>query len=95
MGVMSDVEVAVDAAEAGAVVVRSKYGASVGRYDKSPTDFATDADLAAERAIMQVIHAARPDDAVIGEEFGAEGEADRQWLVDPLCGTLNFAARTA
>jgi len=94
MGVMSDVEVAVDAAEAGAVVVRSKYGASVGRYDKSPTDFATDADLAAERAIMQVIHAARPDDAVIGEEFGAEGEADRQWLVDPLCGTLNFAART-
>jgi myo-inositol-1(or 4)-monophosphatase len=89
-----DVEVAIAAAEAGADVVRRKYGAALNRYDKSPTDFATEADLEAERAILDVIHAARPDDAVIGEEYGATGEAARTWLVDPLCGTLNFAAET-
>jgi myo-inositol-1(or 4)-monophosphatase len=91
---LSDVEVAIAAAEAGAVVVREKYGAPLSRYDKSPTDFATEADLEAERAILEVIRAARPDDAVIGEEYGASGEAARTWLVDPLCGTLNFAAET-
>ena len=29
-----------------------------------------------------------------GEEYGATGKAPRTWLVDPLCGTLNFAAQT-
>ncbi|MFI7062383.1 inositol monophosphatase family protein [Kribbella sp. NPDC050124] len=91
---LTDAEVAIEAAAAGAAVVRRMYGATVERYDKSPTDFATEADLHAERAILEVIRAARPDDAVIGEEYGATGRAARTWLVDPLCGTLNFAART-
>lgn len=94
MNQLHDAEVAINAAEAGAVVVRRKYGAALSRYDKSPTDFATEADLEAERAILEVIRAARPDDAVIGEEYGATGQAARTWLVDPLCGTLNFAAET-
>ncbi|WP_020390492.1 inositol monophosphatase family protein [Kribbella catacumbae] len=91
---MDDIEVAIAAAEAGAAVIRGMYGTAVGRHDKSPTDFATDADLAAEKAIGEVIRAARPDDAVVGEEFGASGQGDRTWLIDPLCGTLNFAAQT-
>lgn len=49
--------------------------------------------MEAEEAILGVIRAARPDDAVLGEEGGQQGAADavRQWLVDPLCGTLNYA----
>jgi myo-inositol-1(or 4)-monophosphatase len=92
----SDVELAVAAAEAGAAVVRGKYGRSVGRYDKSATDFATDADLEAEQVILDLIRSTRPSDAVVGEEYGALGDTDasRRWLVDPLCGTLNFAAGT-
>lgn len=91
---LTDAEVAIDAAAAGADVVRRMYGGALSHYDKSPTDFATEADLESERAILEVIRAARPDDAVIGEEYGASGTADRTWLVDPLCGTLNFAAQT-
>lgn len=94
--VNSDVEVAISAALAGAAVVMSKYGAWETRIDKGPGDFATEADVEAERAILEVIRAARPDDAFLGEEggyVGAEGAA-RVWLVDPLCGTLNFAAQT-
>lgn len=92
----SDVEVAIAAARAGAKVVRSKYGLWETRIDKEPGDFATEADVDAEQAILEVIRIARPDDAFLGEEggyVGAEGAA-RVWLVDPLCGTLNFAAKT-
>ncbi|WP_066375320.1 inositol monophosphatase family protein [Herbidospora mongoliensis] len=91
---LSDAEVAVTAAEAGAAVVRSYYGKPVPRYDKSSVDFATVADLEAEQAILDVIRDHRPDDAFLGEEGGLIGSSDRVWLVDPLCGTLNFAAQT-
>jgi myo-inositol-1(or 4)-monophosphatase len=92
--VITDAELAVAAAEAGAAVVRASYGGPLTRYEKSATDFATDADLKAEEAILELVRAARPDDAVIGEESGGSGSGGRTWLVDPLCGTLNFAAGT-
>ncbi|HET7018240.1 MAG TPA: inositol monophosphatase family protein [Streptosporangiaceae bacterium] len=90
----TDAELAVAAAQAGATVVRARYGTALTRFDKSGGDFATAADLEAERAIFGVIRAARPADAVTGEETGRTGPdgAERQWLVDPLCGTLNYAA---
>lgn len=49
--------------------------------------------MRAEQAILDVIRTARPDDAVLGEEGGQHGadDAARRWLVDPLCGTLNYA----
>ncbi|QHZ00272.1 Inositol-1-monophosphatase [Streptomyces sp. S4.7] len=72
------------------------YGRPLSRVDKGGGDFATAADLEAEKTILGVIRTARPDDAVLGEEGGRQGPADaeRQWLVDPLCGTLNYAAGT-
>ncbi|NEE27976.1 phosphatase, partial [Streptomyces sp. SID7982] len=89
----TDTEVAAAAALAGAEVVRARYGRLHSRIDKGAGDFATEADLAAEEAILDVIRAARPGDAVHGEEGGRQGAADaeREWLVDPLCGTLNYA----
>ncbi|MET7731848.1 inositol monophosphatase family protein [Streptomyces sp. NPDC005402] len=88
-----DAAVAIAGARAGADVVRTMYGQRLQRVDKGAGDFATAADMEAEKAILGVIRAARPDDAVLGEEGGQQGAADavRQWLVDPLCGTLNYA----
>ncbi len=92
---MSDIEVALSAASAGSAVVRAAYGSELVRHAKSGHDFATNADLDAEHAILDVIAAARPGDVRIGEETGTEGgSSSRRWLVDPLCGTLNFAAQT-
>ncbi len=92
---LGDPEVAVAAAEAGAAVVRRKYGEAHTRLEKSASDFATDADLEAEQAIRELLRDARPDDGFVGEESGTSGpSSDRTWLVDPLCGTLNYAART-
>ncbi|KUM97319.1 phosphatase [Streptomyces cellostaticus] len=91
----SDAQLALRAAQAGADVVRAMYGGSLARFEKSAGDFATAADLAAEKAILEVLRSARPDDAVTGEESGSTGAeaAPRRWLVDPLCGTLNYAVR--
>lgn len=90
----TDIEVALAAAAAGAAVVRAAYGAAVVRHAKAGLDFATDTDLEAERAILEVVARERPDDARVGEESGGDATPGRRWLVDPLCGTLNFAART-
>ena len=91
-----DVDVAVAAARAGAEVLDAMFGSPLTKDYKTDTDFATEADRAAEQAILDVIRAGRPDDGFEGEELGAvhTGTAGRTWLVDPLCGTLNFAAES-
>ncbi len=94
--ILSDRDLAIAAAQAGATALRARYGVRLTHFAKSSSDFATEADLEAEQAMLDVIRAARPDDAVLGEESGytGPGAAARTWLVDPLCGTLNYAART-
>ncbi|MFJ2704885.1 inositol monophosphatase family protein [Streptomyces sp. NPDC087428] len=96
MNTESDAQLAVRAAQSGAAVVRDMYGTSPERFEKSGGDFATAADLAAEKTILDILRTARPDDAVTGEESGRTGSeaAERRWLVDPLCGTLNYAVNT-
>ncbi|MGH3350966.1 MAG: inositol monophosphatase family protein [Nocardioides sp.] len=89
-----DEAVAITAATAGAAVVREMYGTELSHFDKSLIDFATEADIASEKAIREVIATYRPEDAFEGEESGSDGDSERRWLVDPLCGTLNYAAQT-
>src|SRR5439155_14180413 len=54
-----DVELAIRAVHAGCEVVRSRYRGPLQRFAKAPLDFATDADHAAERAIMAVLRESR------------------------------------
>ena len=57
------------------------------KADLSPV---TEADLAVEAAVRELVAARFPGDAVTGEEHG-EGSGDRVWIVDPIDGTKNFA----
>ena len=51
----------------------------------------TDADLSAEKVMLQMIAQRFPDHAIIGEEFGASSTTQRyQWVLDPLDGTTWF-----
>ncbi|SFN50053.1 inositol monophosphatase family protein [Mycetocola miduiensis] len=50
----------------------------------------TDADLAVERALRDILTAERPDDGILGEEYGTAGSVERQWILDPIDGTANF-----
>lgn len=57
----------------------------------SATDMVSDADRASERLIVERILAARPDDAVLGEEGGERaGSSGVRWVIDPLDGTTNY-----
>ena len=55
--------------------------------DLSPV---TDADKSVEKAIVGLLALNRPDDAIVGEEYGVSGEASRKWIIDPIDGTANF-----
>ena len=57
---------------------------------KADRSHVTDADLATERAIRTVLAAERPDDGILGEEYGTSGDTHRQWIIDPIDGTANF-----
>ncbi|WP_436326425.1 histidinol-phosphatase [Brevibacterium sp. FAM 27836] len=50
----------------------------------------TECDRAVERAIVDRLGEVRPDDSVLGEEFGSHGESSRRWIIDPIDGTKNF-----
>ena len=51
----------------------------------------TDADKAAEEALRALLKNHRPDDGIVGEEFGNDaGSAERYWVIDPIDGTKNF-----
>lgn len=50
----------------------------------------TEADTAVERRLRDLLAHERPDDSILGEEFGTEGSAARRWIVDPIDGTKNY-----
>lgn len=72
--------------------------ASMARFDAADLDVqlkadathVTEADLATEHAIRAILASERPGDGVFGEEFGATGSAERQWIIDPIDGTANY-----
>ncbi len=57
---------------------------------KGHNDFVSDADHAAEKAIINCILKHYPDHSILAEESGAQGESDTVWIVDPLDGTTNY-----
>ena len=57
---------------------------------KGHNDFVSDADRAAEEAVIEVIQRHYPDHAILAEESGVQGESDPVWNIDPLDGTTNF-----
>lgn len=70
---------------------RLRAGTQLGATKSTATDEVTEHDRAAERLIVERLHDARPDDAVMGEEGAAvEGTSGYTWLVDPIDGTTNF-----
>ena len=58
--------------------------------EKSRNDFVSEVDRRAEQIIVESIHKAYPDHAILAEESGEQGDSDYQWIIDPLDGTTNF-----
>ena len=84
---------ALETARAAADLVRSRaqQEVSVAGTKTSDVDVVTEADRATEALIRERLLAARPDDAILGEEQDAEpGTSGVRWIVDPIDGTVNF-----
>lgn len=57
------------------------------KHDRTPV---SEADEAVERMIRGQLERERPDDGILGEEFGARGGAQRRWIIDPIDATKNY-----
>ena len=59
---------------------------------KGPTDFVTNADLKAEKIIIEELKKAKPNYSIVSEEKGIEINKDKNnvWIIDPIDGTINF-----
>jgi len=74
-------------------LVQERRGASEVRA-KGPNDIVTGTDVLVQSTLQEVLHEHHPDIAFLGEEGAPDvaPDARRMWLVDPICGTSNYAA---
>lgn len=81
-------------ARAGGQVLRERYGQPREIHAKGWRDFYTDADMAAQATIADLIHSHDPQAAILAEE-GLEPPpgAEAVWVIDPLDGTTNYSQR--
>jgi len=86
-------EVARTAALAGARPLKELFGRLERVKEKGAAgNLVTEADLAAEAAVLEVLHQATPSLGVLAEESGRrQGDGPLEWCVDPLDGTTNYA----
>lgn len=94
----ADLELAAAAAVAGGAAARPFYrDDDMGIRQKGPSDPVTEADHAANDAILAVLRGGGRGDTIRSEESapleGDAGAARRLWIVDPLDGTKEFIAR--
>ena len=88
---LTDRELAERAVRAGGARALALAGGDLDIHAKSGAgDLVSAADHASEQAIVALLRAERPGDAITGEEGAAVGGAARRWLVDGLDGTVNF-----
>lgn len=82
---------------AGAAILPFFRSAALAVDDKDVARFdpVTEADRAAERAMREVLARLRPDDAILGEEYGSVGgTSGLTWVLDPIDGTRGFVSGT-
>jgi myo-inositol-1(or 4)-monophosphatase len=90
-GLRPETGIALKAVELGLTLARGRLGAAELR-SKGGRDLVTATDISVERAVRAVLAEAF-DFPIMGEELGGVAEPGRPcWLVDPICGTRNFAS---
>ena len=83
-------------ADAAGAVIRPFFRRPIDVADKGAEkgrdfDPVTAADRGAEEVLRAIIRAERPEDAILGEEFGeTPGTSGRRWVLDPVDGTRAF-----
>lgn len=86
-----DLQLALRLADAADAVTMSRFDATdLDVRVKADASHVTEADLATERVLRELLSAERAGDGILGEEYGTSGDAARQWIIDPIDGTANY-----
>jgi len=78
-----DLQLAFDTADLAADLALAYFESGVSATLKADGTPVTEADRAVERLFRETLSAARPEDALLGEELGQLGQSDRVWIIDP------------
>lgn len=83
------------AARAGAEVLLEHWGGRLNVETKSSFDYVTDADLASENVVLDLLRSRHPEHDILSEETPADlamaqAQKGPLWVVDPLDGTTNY-----
>lgn len=93
MSLADDIALAHRLADAAGAAIRPYFRGDIGLEAKGDASPVTLADRAAEEAMRRMLTAEAGRDGIEGEEFGIEREsASRRWVLDPIDGTVSFAA---
>lgn len=89
----NDLEIARKAAREGVRVIKEYKKNGIKVKEKGFHDLVTDADIAAENAILRILKQHFPDDEILAEESANHDSMskNRTWIIDPIDGTTNFA----
>jgi len=87
-----DLALALELADIADSITRRRFLAADLKVDTKPDMTpVSEADTAVEQAIRDLLSTARPEDAVVGEEYGVStGGGPRRWIIDPIDGTKNY-----
>ncbi|TWJ21875.1 inositol monophosphatase family protein [Micromonospora endolithica] len=91
MDLADDLHLALETSDLAARLALAHFESGVSATLKADGTPVTEADRAVERLFRETLSAARPADALLGEEFGRRGESDRVWIIDPVDGTSFFS----
>jgi fructose-1,6-bisphosphatase/inositol monophosphatase family enzyme len=86
-----DLQLAFDMSDLAASLALAHFDSGVSVTLKPHGTPVTQADRDVERLCRETLSAARPEDALLGEELGQLGTSERVWIIDPVDGTSFFS----
>ena len=88
----SALDVALEATSTAGEIIRGGWDSDKQITFKGRADIVTDIDVAAEKAVLEILTSAFPDFGILAEESQpVAGASPYRWVVDPLDGTRNYA----
>ena len=88
---MTDLELTIHAAKEAGKLLKANFGQEAAVDEATHHDIKLALDKESQALIESILLGARPGDALYGEEgIGGNLSSERQWIVDPIDGTVNF-----
>ena len=87
-------EILINATEAGAAILKHYFNNKNLKITNKEgiNNLVTEADHAAEKAIMETIREEFPEHYILSEESGEMAkDSEYKWIIDPIDGTVNYA----